>query len=182
MCRRYDSLQHVSHMALGTIASPCEVLGSSHVFGPTTHKLIINNPATWCVNDYWGNCRSVKKQVLNDGLYLFLLGNTLSIRNRFMNANALMCVLRTLLRNNYIVCKECNAVDLVHMIEQQTSTMSLMKYVCLCAVYVNSLWLSDAIWRHRTGSTLEALVFCCPPRVCLSQLTEVWPATTILYL
>ena len=38
---------------------------------------------------------------------------------------------------------------------------------------VNSLWLSDAIWRHRSGSTLAQVMACCLTAPC-HRLNQCW--------
>ena len=71
-------------------------------------------------------------------------------------------------RINIIVWNECYCNVVVDSNVCWIKTSAIHMYVCL-----NSMWPSDAIWWHRSGSTLTRVTACCLTALC-HYLNQCW--------
>ena len=65
---------------------------------------------------------------------------------------------RQTLKSSYILSK-AKALELFPMLNRDKLKAALVYYDG--KITVNSLWPSDAIWQHRSGSTLDQVMACC---------------------
>ena len=71
-------------------------------------------------------------------------------------ANIICCIMYPTLNKSYLIL---SSSYLITMMSYRWYFASWL--VLLVTVWVNSLWPNDAIWRHRSGSTLAQVMACC---------------------